>query len=107
MSTQRKKPAKPQPSASVIDVDALIAAAGPPATGVILRFRGEEWSFKPLTEAPLSLFDDGLDQATSFLLFVQTLLNDGQVFPTDVTVREAEKVLNAYTSAAVGLTAGK
>ncbi len=107
MSTQRKKPAKPQTSDSVIDVDALIAAAGPAPTGVILKFRGEEWSFKPITEAPLSLFDDGLDEPSSFVHFLNTMLVDGQVFPTDATLREASQIVNAYTSAAAGMTAGK
>jgi hypothetical protein len=111
MSNTRKvsKP-KPKPTSSpdVVDVDAMIAESTTEMEQVVLRFRGREWTFKGMSEAPINLFDEGLDEAHSALYFLQTMLADGEVLPGDVTLREATTLVNAYTKAATaGLSTGE
>lgn len=113
MSNTRKvtKP-KPKPTSApdVVDVDAMIAESTVEMEQVVLKFRGREWTFKGMSEAPINLFDEGLDEAHSALYFLQTMLADGDDndLPTDVTLREATALVNAYTKAATaGLSTGE
>lgn len=111
MSNARKvtKP-KPKPTSSpdVVDVDAMIAESTTELGVVVLKFRGREWTFKGMSEAPINLFDEGLDEAHSALFFLQTMLAGGDELPGDVTLREATAIVNAYTKAATaGLSTGE
>lgn len=106
MSNTKKR--KPAPVDDVVDVDALIADSTAALAEVTLKFRGQRWTFKGMSEAPLNLFDDSLDEAHSALFFLQTMLADGQELPGDVTLREATAIVSAYTQAATaGLTTGE
>lgn len=100
MSNTKKR--KPTTVSDVVDVDAMIAENTTSLAPVVLKFRGVEWTFKGITDAPLHLFDDSLDEANSALFFLNTMLADGQDFPADVTLREATTIVNAYTRSATG-----
>ncbi len=102
MSAPTKKKQPP-----TFDVDALIAETTVEAQPVMLKFRGQEWEFKGITEAPINLFDDELETAQSSLFFLRTMLCDGQEFPADVTLREASALVNAYSQEAARITAGE
>ena len=102
MSNTRKVKAPP-----IFDVDAFIAETTVASQQVSLRFRGKEWVFKGITEAPLKLFDDSLETAQSSLFFLQTMLVEGQDFPEDMSLREATALVQAYTTEAVKLTPGE
>jgi hypothetical protein len=100
----------PKLTGEVVDVDAMIASAARPGSSpVLLRFRGTEWQFKPITQAPIDLFDDSLDEAASSLHFLRTMLEEGQPpLPNDITLGEASAIVNGYTKGATGgLSAGK
>lgn len=104
MTTSKKK----QQTSSVVDVDAMIAEETTASPSVTLLFRGTEWTFKGITEAPLHLFDGSLEEAESAVFFLKTMLDDDQPpLPDDVTLRDATALVNAYSKTATGLSAGE
>lgn len=84
-----------------VDVDRLLTEQPAEGQPVTIKFRGALWEFRPITEAPLSLFSGELDDAHASAQFLQAMLVDGSdPLPDDVNLREAGVLVQAYTEAA-------
>lgn len=99
-ATGVKAKAATEPKAT--DVDALLART-PEQQPVTLTWRGEQWTFDPLENAPLSLLlDDSEDAARQTRTFLNRMLAGDRVLPDDTTMKEAMALLNVYTETATG-----
>lgn len=102
MTQAKKRPA-------VIDVDALLKESPQEGGNVKIKFRRRTWTFRPITDAPLSLFTGELDDAQAGQAFLKEMLIKGSdPLPDDMTIREASVLVQAYTEQATeGLTPGE
>ena len=102
-------PAKKTAAKPPVDVDSLLATEPQVGEPVEIKFRERVWKFRPITDAPLSLFAGDLDDAKASANFLAAMLEPGEdPLPDDTTLREAGALVQAYTTAATdGIDVGE